>query len=92
MVLIRCKSCYGIKDGKVTAMAPGTAKITASVDGKTAVCTVNVTATLKGISLNKSELNLKKGQSEKLVVSYDPADTTDKKMLYGQAVIHLSYQ
>lgn len=67
------------KDGKVTAMAPGTAKITASVDGKTAVCTVNVTATLKGISLNKSELNLKKGQSEKLVVSYDPADTTDKK-------------
>ena len=52
-------------------MAPGTAKITASVDGKTAVCTVNVTATLKGISLNKSELNLKKGQSEKLVVSYD---------------------
>lgn len=67
------------KDGKVTATAPGTAKITASVDGKIASCTVKVTAALQGISLNKTELNLKKGQSEALTVFYDPEDTTDKK-------------
>ncbi len=36
---------------------------------------------LKGISLNKSELTLSKGDSQTLTVNYNPSDTTDSKLV-----------
>lgn len=67
------------KEGHIKAAGIGEAVITANVEGKTASVKVTVHAPLTSISLNKSTLALRKGASETLTVSYNPADTTDKK-------------
>ncbi len=66
--------------GKVTAVKPGAATITAKADNKTADCTITVTSKMAGISMEESIL-LSKGQTHKLTVTYAPADTTDDKTL-----------
>jgi len=69
--------------GVVTAVAPGTATVTATtVDGgMTASCTVTVkakTIALTGVKLNKNSMNLGVGLSETLVVTYEPEHATNK--------------
>ena len=66
-------------NGKVTAVAPGDAIITATCGDKTATCKVNVTLALQSISINKSTVELEKGQTEQLAISYNPSNTTDSK-------------
>lgn len=68
-------------NGKVTALKDGSATITAKVGGFTATCALTVQEKkLTGISLDKTALELSKGQSsEALKVIYNPADTTDDK-------------
>ncbi len=66
-------------DGVVTAVAPGTATITAKCGSYSKTCKVTVKSPLNGIALNKIELALVKGKTETLTVSYDPADTSDDK-------------
>ena len=66
-------------NGKVTAVANGDAVITATCGDKTATCAVNVSTKLQAIQLNKTTMELNKGKTEKLVVSYTPTDTTDPK-------------
>lgn len=68
-------------NGKVTALKDGSATITAKVGGFTATCALTVQEKkLTGISLDKTTLELSKGQnSEALKVIYNPADTTDDK-------------
>ena len=65
--------------GKVTAVAPGQATITATIGDVSDECTVDVIATLTDITLSKTNLDLLKKQSEKITVSYVPADTTSDK-------------
>lgn len=67
--------------GKVTALKDGSATITAKVGKLTATCALTVQEKkLTGISLDKTALELSKGQSsEALKVIYTPADTTDDK-------------
>ena len=68
--------------GNVKGIAPGTATITAtsSVTGVSpATATVTVTSKLQSIKMNKSSLEMSKGQTEKLSVSYTPSNTTDSK-------------
>lgn len=68
---------YVDADGVVTAVAPGSAVITAKAGELEATCTVNVTSTLKSIILNKNNLELEAGTSaEPLVVTLNPADAT----------------
>ena len=69
------------QNGKVTALKDGTATIKATVGKFTAECAVTVKRVpLTGISLDKTTLELSKGQSsEALKVIYNPADTTDDK-------------
>lgn len=69
------------QNGKVTALKDGTATIKATVGKFTAECAVTVKRVpLTGISLDKTALELSKGQSsEALKVIYDPANTTDDK-------------
>lgn len=69
------------QNGKVTALKDGTATIKATVGKFTAECVVTVKRVpLTGISLDKTALELSKGQSsEALKVIYNPADTTDDK-------------
>ena len=65
----------------MTALKDGSATITAKVGKLTATCALTVQEKkLTGISLDKTALELSKGQSsEALKVIYTPADTTDDK-------------
>ena len=62
--------------GFVKAVASGTTKIIATtVDGnKTATCNVTVGSELTGVSLNKSEVSLKVGDTESLIATILPSD------------------
>ena len=66
-------------NGKVTAVAPGTAVIQAELDGQIAKCTVTVIVTLTGVEIeNGSEtLELKKTQTAELKVVYTPSNATE---------------
>jgi uncharacterized protein YjdB len=68
-----------VSDGTVTALAAGTAVITAkSADGPSGTVTVTVTAAvpITGLALDKTTLNLTKGDTGTLTPSFTPADTT----------------
>lgn len=67
--------------GLVTAVAEGTAIITAQAGSKEARCLVTVnkkTIPIETITLNKTEITLKSGQTFQLTASITPADATDK--------------
>ena len=79
-------SVASVVDGVVTALAPGTAVITARVADKEATCVVQVERSVipvTGISLNKTSLNLIKGNSETLTATVTPADATDKTITWS---------
>lgn len=68
-----------VVDGKVTAVAPGTAIIEAELDGETAICEVTVIVTLTGVEIENGNttLELIKGQTSDLKVVYTPANSTE---------------
>ena len=84
------KKVATVKDGKVTAVAPGTATITVkTVDGsKTATC--KVTVEKKGIPVNKVTLNktsqtLEIGSEVTLVATVSPSNATNKKLTWSSS-------
>lgn len=66
-----------VKDGVVTAVRTGTATIVATIQGKTAFCTVHVVNPLEGIQMSEDNVDLKKGKWHQLSVTCTPEDTTD---------------
>ena len=67
-------------DGTITAKKSGTAKITATADGKTATCTVTVSTEqipATAIELNKATLDLTVGGNETLTATVTPSNSTD---------------
>ena len=72
--------------GKVTAVAEGTAIITAtSVNGKTAQCAVVVSKKanpVTAIALNKTTLRLSEDENETLSVNYTPADADGRSVTW----------
>ena len=77
-------------DGTVTAVGAGTATITVTTEdgGKTATCAVTVNAAtvpVTGVSLNKSELALIVGQTEKLVATVEPSNATNKNVSWSSS-------
>ena len=73
--------------GKVTAGKPGTASITVTTSdgGKTATCTVTVTAktvAVTGVKLDKTTLELAVGASQKLTASVEPSNATNKEVTW----------
>ena len=64
--------------GKVKALAPGKATITATVGGKSDTCIVTVSQPATGISLDKSKLTLAVGERSQLKAILKPANATDK--------------
>ena len=64
-------------EGKVSAIAKGSATITVQVDDIKATCAVTVTVPVESITLNKTELTLKKGESVTLVATIKPDDATE---------------
>ena len=75
-----------VSGGKVTAVAVGTATITAkSNNGKTATCTVTVvnpTVEVTGISLNKTSTTITKGNTETLTATISPSNATNKTVTW----------
>ncbi len=68
------------REGKITAVALGEAVITASAGEKSAQCLVKVEkeVAIEGISLNKSSLTLKEGETFQLVATLIPENATPK--------------
>ena len=74
--------------GKVTAVSAGTATITVKTTdgGKTANCAVTVNQkviSVTGVSLDKTELELFKGESITLTATITPEDATDKSVTWS---------
>lgn len=67
--------------GLVTAKSGGKATITATINGKSASCDVQVKVPLTGITITGTETEILKGESIQLNVTYDPTDTTDDKTI-----------
>ena len=73
------------KNGKVTAVSPGTATITVTTaNGKKATCKVTVKKAVKAksVTLNKSKLSLTKGKTSTLKATIAPATTTDTTLTW----------
>ena len=74
------------QDGTVKAIKEGEAKITASAGEKAATCSVSVSKKVipvTSVTLNKSSLNLTKGQTEKLIATVNPSNATDKEVSWS---------
>lgn len=67
--------------GLVTAKGAGKAIITATINGKSAYCDVQVRIPLTGITIEGTETEILKGDSTQLSVTYNPVDTTDDKTI-----------
>lgn len=70
-------------NGKVTAVAPGTAVIvvTTKDGGKTASCTVTVSSTtvpVESITLDKTSLSLAEGETATIIATVSPDNATNK--------------
>ena len=79
-------------NGKVTAVAAGTATITVkTANGKQDVCAVTVTDAVQppvkvtGVSLNKKTLSLTVGKSQSLAATVSPANAADKSLKWSSS-------
>lgn len=63
-------------DGVITAINSGSATITATVDGYTATCSVNVLEAVTGIYLNKTYATVNRGNTLHLYCNVQPAGAT----------------
>ena len=78
-----------VENGKVTAVAEGTATITAKAGEQTATCAVTVVAkdadivAVTGITLNKTTLSLEEGGKETLTATVLPATATNKTVTWS---------
>lgn len=70
-------------NGLVIALSAGTVAITAKAGDKTASCAVTVNVPVTSVALNKTSLDLKKGESETLTATVAPNDATDKTVTWS---------
>ena len=71
-----------VYDGTITAIAPGTATITAECSGKKAECKVTVIIPVTGISLDKSELTVAVGENATLKATITPSNATNNTITW----------
>ena len=77
-----------VADGVVTAIAEGSAVITASAGGKSASCTVTVPhvyVPVTSIELNKTATTIQVGGSETLIASVLPETASDKTIAWSSS-------
>ncbi len=77
-----------VSAGKVTALKPGTATITAKAGDKTAACAVTVVAKVvpvESVSLDRETLNLTEGETATLKATVTPDDATDKTVKWSSS-------
>jgi len=78
------------EDGTVRAVGAGTATITVTTEdgGYTATCTVTVnaaTVSVTGVSLDKNELTLTVGDTEKLTATVEPPNASNKNVSWSSS-------
>ena len=81
-------SVASVNQGTVTALKEGKTTITASAGGKSATCSVTVSAkyiAVTSITLDKSEMSLKVGSSDVITVTVKPDDATDKNVQWSSS-------
>ena len=72
-----------VENGIVKAIKVGSATITAKAGDKTATCAITVEATpVTSITLDRSTVSLKVGQSVTLTATVNPSDATDKTVTW----------
>ena len=77
-----------VADGKVKAVKAGTATITAKAGAKEATCKVTVTAAVvavESVKLDKTTLQLIKGQEATLTATVTPDNATDKTVVWSSS-------
>ena len=86
------------QNGSIMACGVGTAQVTATVDDKTTVCTVTVTAKpvpVDSVIIAPAQVSLKKNDTTQLSVTVVPENATDKSVVWessNDSVIKLSDQ
>ena len=81
-------SVASVNQGTVTALKEGKTTITANAGGKSATCSVTVSAkyiAVTSITLDKNELSLKVGSSDVLTATVKPDDATDKNVKWSSS-------
>ena len=81
-------SVASVNQGTVTALKEGKTTITANAGGKSATCSVTVSAkyiAVTSITLDKNELSLKVGSSDVLTATVKPDDATDKNVQWSSS-------
>ena len=74
-----------VNSGTVTALKEGTATITASAGGKSSTCTVKVSTkvvSVTSITLDKTSLSMKVGETETITATVNPDNATDKNVTW----------
>ena len=75
-------------NGKVTAVAEGTATITAQAGDKTASCTVTVkkkVVAVESVTLDKSSLELTEGETATIIATVKPDNATNKTVTWSSS-------
>ena len=72
-------------NGKVTAVAGGSATITAKAGDKQATCTVTVSVPVESVVIDKESISLEEGSSSTLVATIKPDDATDKSVSWSSS-------
>lgn len=83
-------SCVTVENGKVKAVSVGSADVTATADGKTAVCKVTVTEKTEIIPVTKVSINeiateLTVGESYTVIATVEPENATDKTLSWSSS-------
>ena len=86
-------SVASVNSGTVTAIKEGTATITASAGGKSSTCTVKVSAkvvAVTSITLDKTSLSLKVGETETITATVSPYNATDKTITWNSSDVSVA--
>lgn len=81
-------SVASVNSGTVTAIKEGTATITASAGGKSAICSVKVSSKIvavTSITLDKNSLSMQVGETELITAMVSPDNATDKTVEWGSS-------
>ena len=82
-----------VNSGTVTAIKEGTATITASAGGKSSTCTVKVSTkvvSVTSITLDKTSLSMKVGETETITATVNPDNATDKTVTWGSSDVSVA--
>lgn len=82
-----------VNSGTVTAIKEGITTITASAGGKSATCSVKVSTrvvAVTSITLDKTSLSMKVGETETITATVNPDNATDKTVVWGSSDVSVA--